>query len=784
MTIYSLNSKQNSFRPLAAAIALAISGTVNGATFTVTNINDSGAGSLRQAVSDANGLAGADEIVFSPSLTGQSIFLTGSELSSSGDLTIKGPVMGDPSSLTINGGGNSRIISSNDNLTLENLTLTGGVASGGGAISVAGSDLVLSDSLITGNISSSVGGGIGFDNFYSDAGITLNRTTISNNTSSQSGGGLFAAGTFSFNVILNQSTVSGNKVSNGNGGGISLYSYFGVNITLNKSTISNNSTANGRGGGIFSDSYHESNTVLNQSTISGNSATNAGGGIGIFSFYVGSATLSQSTIFNNSVTGATSKAGGLYIAGGSQYKRTVSLVNSILSGNSGNEGNIYVRPSNDSGSGIFAINSIFGDQQSELASNTSNILTNSPDLGILKDNGGLTETHLPSTNSPALDKGNNDFTPDSVDQRGDGFSRIQNGVVDIGAVERQSANPVATLTLVKSITNDNGGIATVSDFTLSATGPTPISGISGFPTVTNFNVGTGIYTLSENTVPGYVQTGLYCIGSADIDPSDGLTLSDGEVVTCTFNNDDQPANITLIKNVVNDHGGGAIDSDFTLTATGTDPNIAPVTGISGTSGVTNVEVNADTYTILESTLPGYLQSDIQCTGGSDIDLGNGLQLANGEVVECTITNDDQPATLTLLNTVINDDGGSATDSDWQLQAAGLVIINGIENEPAISSVNIPAGTYTLSVSNVAGKLELSSRPVIQYESTWECSAGLLSGNELTLELGETAVCTVTNNDISPQAIPTLSLTGLLSLISAFAAFFGWSQRSVRRNLHR
>jgi len=39
------------------------------ATLTVTNLNDSGAGSLRQAVIDANAAAGADAITFAPSLS-------------------------------------------------------------------------------------------------------------------------------------------------------------------------------------------------------------------------------------------------------------------------------------------------------------------------------------------------------------------------------------------------------------------------------------------------------------------------------------------------------------------------------------------------------------------------------------------------------------------------------------------------------------------------------------------------------------------------------------------
>ena len=44
--------------------------TAYAATFTVTNLNDSGPGSLRQAILDANAAAGDDTIVFQSGLSG------------------------------------------------------------------------------------------------------------------------------------------------------------------------------------------------------------------------------------------------------------------------------------------------------------------------------------------------------------------------------------------------------------------------------------------------------------------------------------------------------------------------------------------------------------------------------------------------------------------------------------------------------------------------------------------------------------------------------------------
>ena len=49
---------------LVSIVLGAVSGISGAATFTVTNINDSGAGSLRQAITDANAAGGADTIEF------------------------------------------------------------------------------------------------------------------------------------------------------------------------------------------------------------------------------------------------------------------------------------------------------------------------------------------------------------------------------------------------------------------------------------------------------------------------------------------------------------------------------------------------------------------------------------------------------------------------------------------------------------------------------------------------------------------------------------------------
>src|SRR5437588_12562628 len=70
------------------------------ATFTVLNATDAGAGSLRQAITDANAAAGADTIVFAPALLGKTIALAAALPAVTDTLTLTGPGQAD---LTVKG---------------------------------------------------------------------------------------------------------------------------------------------------------------------------------------------------------------------------------------------------------------------------------------------------------------------------------------------------------------------------------------------------------------------------------------------------------------------------------------------------------------------------------------------------------------------------------------------------------------------------------------------------------------------------------------------------------
>src|SRR5438445_5202771 len=166
-------------------------------TRTVTNLNDAGAGSLRDTIAAS---IGGDIVTFAPGLAG-AISLTTGELTIARDLTIIGP---GSATLKLQGGGNGRIfriISTTANLS--GLTMANGIVpnQGGGGISNSAA-LTLTDCVVSGSRTySSFGGGI-----YNAGSLTAFNCSFVGNSGFK-GGGIFNSGT----LTLNNCTLSGNQ---------------------------------------------------------------------------------------------------------------------------------------------------------------------------------------------------------------------------------------------------------------------------------------------------------------------------------------------------------------------------------------------------------------------------------------------------------------------------------------------------------------------------------------------------------------------------------------------
>jgi len=402
----------------------------------VTNTNDSGAGSLRDALASAND----GDIIDATGVSGI-ILLTSGELQITHAVTINGS---GAENLTVASNGAFRVF---DNLTsgvsIAALTITNGSTTGGGGgiINEGGSAATLrvSDCNITGN-SADFGGGI----FNSNGTLTVNNCTISDNDAGFSGGGIF-------NSALN-----------------------GAATTLvTSSTISGNSANANDGGGIFSGAGGSAQSIasltVSNSTVSGNSAAGNGGAIANASDLINlsRATITNSTLSDNS---AAADGGGVYNAGTALFQ----IGNTILDAGSGD--NIF----NSGGATSLGFNMSSDDGAGVLTGPGDQINTD-PLLGPLQDNGGPTFTQALLPGSPAIDAGDPNFAPPpSFDQRGLGFDRIVNGRLDIGSFEVQgegspTPTPTATATTTGSPTATPTATATgTPSATPSATArPTP-----------------------------------------------------------------------------------------------------------------------------------------------------------------------------------------------------------------------------------------------------------------------------------------------------------------------
>ena len=179
--------------------------------------------------------------------------------------------------------------------------------------------------------------------------------------------------------------------------------------------------------------------------------------------------------------------------------------------------------------------------------------------------------------------------------------------------------------------------------------------------------------------------------------------------------------IVVANEVVNDNGGTAVVSDWTMTVTGGNPMPASFPG-AGLPGMT-VTLEPGFYSVVPARgLTGYANTFSAGCGGA---------IAAGETRTCTITHDDQPATLRVVNEVVNDNGGTAVASDW------TTTVTGANPVPA----SFPgAGTPGMTVTLDAGAYSVSANGPAGYGSTHSADcAG-------TISTGESKTCTITSDD--------------------------------------
>jgi predicted outer membrane repeat protein len=374
----------------------------------VTNTNDSGAGSLRQAFSLSNTEGGPALITFDSSLNGGTITLSsGLSVLTSGGVTVDATNL--LTGLTVSGGGGEYSVFSvnyaSSVLNLRGLTLTGGKS----ALFNSGIAKI-SECILTGN-SNTTGGAI-----YNGGILEMTQCTLSGNSAALEGGAI--SNTFG-RITLTGCTFSGNS-SFFSGGAINSK---GGTVAIKNSTFTDNSAVNGIGGAI-------ANTI-------------------------GLTALTHCTVTNNSAD--VSSGGGIANNG------SLELTNCIVTGNTSPR----IPDVNGDDATLSGVNFI-GDLANSSLSAGAALLTTAQNgairLGPLVSNGGSTKTMALLLGSPAIDVATV-ISGLETDQRNFSRSRDGNAAVgslpDIGAYELQTAptagniNPILVTTSNDEL-NDSG----------------------------------------------------------------------------------------------------------------------------------------------------------------------------------------------------------------------------------------------------------------------------------------------------------------------------------------
>ena len=415
---------------LGAAL-FATTSPAGAATFNVTTTADSGAGSLRQAIADANAAAGADTITFQAGLG--TIVLSTGEIEIDDDLTITGPA-------TVSGNGASRIfyITYAGAVTITGVTLTAGsVDDDGGAVFSEGTDLTLDGVTISDSESTGRGGGL-FTR--GDVDVAILDSVVSGNTATNSGGGAFVLGEGEGQeddpaLLVRGSSITGNTAETQSGGGLGVVHVY--DIEIDASTVSGN-TSSTRGGGVYQHGHPGVVMDITSSTFSGNTAGYRGGGVMVDG-------LDDLFVANTTITGnvATRGVGGGIDVGDDEYAAVFEHV--VISGNTAAD-DPEVNGSDLDNAILVSFSLIEGFVAPGVISDEGgNVFGQDPLLGPLQDNGGPTLTHLLLTGSAAIDSGDPAFAaPPSVDQRG--LPRVVGTAIDMGAVEVQAQQPTTTTT--------------------------------------------------------------------------------------------------------------------------------------------------------------------------------------------------------------------------------------------------------------------------------------------------------------------------------------------------
>ncbi len=370
--------------------------------------------------------------------------------------------------------------------------------------------------------------------------------------------------------------VRDSTIANNRGTGIvSAASYYGGGAT----TISGSTITGNQYGGILqrgeTGSAYYSLEITN-TTISGNQSPQDGAGIAISTRQWLPAP-DALRISNSTITGNTAEGSGGGIAFIGYYwsynssEKVTTLTNAIVAGNRASAGPDL------STSFPFAVDySLILDPGYALLTETipgSNLFGLDPLLGPLADNGGLTQTHGLLPDSPALGRGDPNFTPPpAFDQRGEGFDRVVDGRIDIGAVEAQAGEVRSAHAWLHALgdTNADGtpDIAVVSE--VNGTSRATVKDAATGRLISQFDFSAGVWPVIGSAMmpaggdPG-VGPRLVLLGTAPAQAETRVALTGNLFGAVTFDPRADPVDLAVLP----DQDGNGVQDLATLVTAST-----------------------------------------------------------------------------------------------------------------------------------------------------------------------------------------------------------------------
>ncbi len=446
-----LCSKMRSLPAFAVALATGMAAAqAHAGTFQVTQVGDSGNGSLRKAILDANASAGADTIQFNLGpIASPPVYLNllSSLPAITGDVTITGPgasqVIVGPDPSVLNQSFSLFVIAGSPTVEIRGLSIANGSSTDGAAIrAVAGALTVRECSIYQNNVTGN-GGAISMSG-AGNCTVNITDSSISSNNATNLGGGIAVIRTSGVATInLSAATLGRNStIGQGSGhfgGGLYVAGGTGphvvnvINSTVNDNAIS----SGGSGGAIYVDGMAAGTLSLLNSTLSGNTAATGSA----IHFARAALTIRSCTMTANNASGSATDSSIFDASNVGMVVKNTILSGNIAGGGFRDLGALQLATGNNN---LIGVGGPFTN-----GTNGNIVGVTNPRLDPININGGTSSilslqplTFALQPDSPAIDAGPNaDVASIPTDQRGQ--PRIADGdnngtaITDIGAFETQ-----------------------------------------------------------------------------------------------------------------------------------------------------------------------------------------------------------------------------------------------------------------------------------------------------------------------------------------------------------